>query len=134
MIVVDINLIAYLYIKGDGTQLAQSVYRKNPNWSLPSLWRHEFLNILSTFVKEGGMPLPHAGRIWDHAIDRFLHSEQTIDYKRALVLSNQFKISSHDAQYLELADRLNITFVSEDAKLKKVMPHRVSSSKEYLNK
>ena len=98
MIVVDIKLIVYLHLQGDGTSLAQSVYRKNPNWSLPSLWRHEFLNILSTFVKEGGMPLPHAGRIWDQAIGRFVHSEQTIHYKRALALAHAFQIDTYDAQ------------------------------------
>ncbi|MEA1881105.1 MAG: type II toxin-antitoxin system VapC family toxin [Candidatus Marinimicrobia bacterium] len=125
-------MIVYLHIQGDGTSLAQSVYRKNPNWSLPSLWRHEFLNILSTFVKEGGMPLPHAGRIWDQAIDRFVRAEQTIHYKRALALSNAFQINTYDAQALELAQRLSITLVSENAKLKKAIPQSVKNPKVYI--
>ncbi|MBT3478743.1 MAG: type II toxin-antitoxin system VapC family toxin [Candidatus Marinimicrobia bacterium] len=125
-------MIAYLYILGDGTSLAQSVYRKNPNWSVPSLWRHEFLQILSTFVKEGGMPLPHAGRIWDQAIGRFVHSEQTIHYKRALVLANEFNINTYDAQALELSQRLDITFVSQNKRLKKAMPQIVTNPETYI--
>ena len=48
MIVVDTNVIAYVLIEGDKTALAQQVAKKDPDWKVPPLWRHEFLNVLAT--------------------------------------------------------------------------------------
>ncbi len=54
MICVDVNVIAYLLIAGDKTELAQQAWAKDPQWRLPSLWRHELLNVLAAYVRSGG--------------------------------------------------------------------------------
>ena len=37
MIVVDINVIAYLYIEGDFTQQARTIYQRDSAWAAPYL-------------------------------------------------------------------------------------------------
>jgi hypothetical protein len=45
MIVADTNLVAQLILELDLTEQAQRVYQRDPDWRLPELWRHEFLNV-----------------------------------------------------------------------------------------
>ncbi|MGZ5446412.1 MAG: hypothetical protein ACXWLY_31220 [Thermoanaerobaculia bacterium] len=51
MIVADTNLVAYLLIEGDKTAAARAVWKKDSRWMLPTLWRSEFLNVLTTAVR-----------------------------------------------------------------------------------
>ena len=53
MIVVDTNVIAYLLIPGDRTAAADEIYRRDPNWVAPTLWRHELINVLCLYVRKG---------------------------------------------------------------------------------
>lgn len=39
MIVVDSNILAYLYLPGDFTEQAERLLGENPDWVAPSLWR-----------------------------------------------------------------------------------------------
>ena len=52
MIVADVNLVAYLPINGPFTSAARAALVRDPHWIAPSLWRHEFLNILATSVRQ----------------------------------------------------------------------------------
>ncbi len=51
MIVVDVNVVAYYFIEGDKTALAREVMQADPDWRLPSLWRHEYLNVVATYPR-----------------------------------------------------------------------------------
>ncbi len=42
MIVVDTNLIVYLYLESKHSPLAEQVLMKDPEWHAPLLWRSEF--------------------------------------------------------------------------------------------
>lgn len=57
MIVVDANIIAYLYIEGDFTQQARAIYQNDPIWAVPYLWRSEFRNILTIYLRRGFLTL-----------------------------------------------------------------------------
>ena len=46
MIVVDTNILAYLYLPGDFTERAEALLAKDADWVAPTLWRSEFRNIL----------------------------------------------------------------------------------------
>lgn len=45
MIVVDTNVIVYLYMTGDYSAQAEQALLKDPLWVAPPLWRSEFRNV-----------------------------------------------------------------------------------------
>lgn len=55
MIVVDVNTIAYLWIPGEMTELAEKALSRDPHWVSSILWRSEFRNILAGYLREADL-------------------------------------------------------------------------------
>jgi len=122
VIVVDANVIAYFFIEGDKTAGARDLMRRDPDWGLPALWRHEYLNVLATFVREGGATIAEAQRLWRQGIELLGSREQSVDMELALALATENRISAYDAQYVALARQLQTVCVTEDQRLLKTFP------------
>lgn len=127
MIVVDTNVIAYLLIEGNKTELAQKAFRADSAWIVPSLWRHEFLNILATFVNYGGGTLEDSLNIWRQALAVFSSREHELDMEYALHLAQEHNISAYDAQFVATALELELSLVTEDRKLLHTFPETAQS-------
>ena len=50
MIVVDTNIISYLYIFGDRSQQSEDLLSFDSSWVAPILWRSEFPGIANTVI------------------------------------------------------------------------------------
>lgn len=122
MIVVDTNVIAYLLIEGERTAQARALWDIDPDWQVPALWRHEYLNVLATIVRQGGATLSEAAPLWRRAVDLLAASESEVDMLAALDLAVQHKISAYDAQYIVLARRLGTACVTEERQLLGAFP------------
>ena len=122
MIVVDVNVVAYYVIEGEKTALARELMQREPDWRLPDLWRHEYLNVLATYARQGGATLEQARVLWRRAVELFGPREQATDAEAALTLAIQAPVSAYDGQYLALAHRLGTVLVTEDRRLLKAFP------------
>lgn len=122
MIVVDVNVVAYFFIEGDKTASARDLARRDPDWRLPVLWRHEFLNVLATFVREGGATVAEGRTLWQRSVELLGSGEQGVDMEAALVIAAENRISAYDAQYIALARQLQTICVTEDRRLLRTLP------------
>jgi predicted nucleic acid-binding protein len=132
VIVVDTNVIAYSLIEGDRTPQAQALWQRDSRWCLPSLWRYEFLNVLSAYVRAGGMELSDATRLWHSAGRLYTPMENGVDMNAVLELSVEKEISTYDAQFVFLAHSLGVPLISEDKQLRRRCPETVVSMDDYL--
>lgn len=57
MIVADTNLITYLLLPTPMTAAAETLYRDDPEWAAPLLWRSELRNVLALYLRKGLLPL-----------------------------------------------------------------------------
>ena len=122
MIVVDVNVVAYFFIEGEKTAPARDLMRRDADWRLPTLWRHEYLNVLATYARQGGATLEETCILWRQALELLVPREQPADAESSLSLAIEHKISAYDAQYVALAQRLRTVFVTEDRRLLKAFP------------
>jgi predicted nucleic acid-binding protein len=75
VIVVDTNLITYLFIESARTAEAETVLRRDPIWATPVLWRSEFRNTIATLVRRNALTLNAALGIVAEA-EGWLHSRE----------------------------------------------------------
>jgi len=133
VVVVDTNVVAYALIEGSKTVLAQRVRERDSMWRLPELWRHEFLNVLSTHARHGGVSSSEADVLWQEAMALLANCELPVDMRKALRLSIQFGISAYDAQYIVLAQSLGVPCVTEDRRLVRAFPDVATSMDAYCS-
>ena len=131
MIVVDTNVIAYVLIAGDKTALTQQVAKKDPDWKVPPLWRHEFLNVLATSTRAAVIDAQQAEALWHKGLDLLVRAEREADGIASLKLAIEHAISSYDAQYIALAQSLETQCVTADKRMLKTFPGTAVSMKAF---
>ena len=117
MIVVDSNLIAYLLIPGDRNEEAESVLQKDSEWVAPLLWRSEFRNILTLYMRHSGMSLLLAEQTMAKAEKLFAEREYSVISSEVLALTHERTLSAYDAEYITLAMNFGVPLVTIDKKL-----------------
>ena len=122
MIVAETNLVAYLLIEGEKTDLARAVWRVDARWMLPTLWRSEFLNVLTTTVRAKVLTLAEAHDIWNVAQTVFGQSEVEPSGDAVLETAATRKLSAYDAQFVVAAADLDVRLVTSDRRLLKACP------------
>ena len=60
MIVVDTNVLAYLYLPTEFTAHAEALLERDPEWVAPVLWRSEFRSILAGYMRRKAMTFDDA--------------------------------------------------------------------------
>ena len=122
MIVVDTNILAHLFIENERTPIAQAVHIKDRHWIAPALWRHEFLNILAMHIRFKGVRLADATRVWEEAIVMMNDAEYYPDASQVLRMTEQWTLSAYDAQFVALAEHMDVACVTEDKELLRKCP------------
>lgn len=124
MIVVDVNVLAYLLLPGRFTPTAEALLETDPAWAAPRLWRTELRNILGTYVHSRQIELLDALELYQRAADVINQEEYEVDTPAVLRLCEASKCSAYDCEYVALADFLDLEFVTADRKLVRAFPRR----------
>ena len=115
MIVVDSNVVAYLFLSGDHTPQARRVFQKDPTWVAPLLWRSEFRSVLGSYLRQGALALADACQLMRTAEQLFHGAEYQVDSARILDLLKRSRCSAYDCEFVALAQELGISLVTSDA-------------------
>jgi predicted nucleic acid-binding protein len=124
VIVVDSNVVAYLYLPGEYSAKAEAVLERDPDWAAPILWRSEFRNILAGYLRRKTLTLDQACSLQSEAEDLLAGSEFEVDSKTVLELVRESDCSAYDCEFIALANKLQVKLVTMDAKLLKAFPKR----------
>lgn len=122
MIVVDSNVVAYLYLPGDHTATAESLLADEEHWAAPLLWRSEFRNILAGYLRRKIITFRMAQQLQEEAEGLLAGSEYEVDSRLVLELVRESDCSAYDCEFVALAMTLGVKLVTMDAKLRKVFP------------
>ena len=127
MIVVDSNVLAYLYLPGDRTAEAEALLERDPDWAAPLLWRSEFRNILAGYLRRKAITFDQACSVQYEAESLLAGSEFEVESKTVLELVRESDCSAYDCEFVALAIQLGTTLVTEDKKLLRAFPTRAAS-------
>ncbi len=122
MIVVDTNVVAYLYLPGDFTPAAEDLLRKHEIWAAPALWRSELRNILALYLRKKLLTFEDAYRIQSEAEALIGDAEYEVDSLDVLRLTAESGCTAYDCEFIALSRRLGVPLVTADAKLRKAFP------------
>lgn len=129
MIVVDTNVVAYLYLPGDLTARAEALLESDSDWVAPLLWRSEFRNILAGYMRRKTITFEIARELQSEAESLLAGAEHEVDSRLVLELLRDSDCSAYDCEFVALAMSLGTKLVTADKKLLKAFPaHAVALS------
>lgn len=124
MIVVDSNVLAYLYLPSVYTAAAEALQARDPDWVAPVLWRSEFRNILAGYMRKEALSFEAARQLQAEAEGLMAGSEFTVDSAAVLELVRDSHCSAYDCEFVALATQLRTKLVTMDRKLLQAFPER----------
>ena len=124
MIVVDSNVLAYLYLPGEYTAAAEALFERDPEWAVPILWRSEFRNILAGYMRRRALTFAQAHELQREAEGLLTGSEFELDSLPVLELVRDSDCSAYDCEFVALAIKLGTKLVTMDSKLLRAFPTR----------
>ncbi len=122
MIVVDVNVVAYLYLPGPFSAAAENLLLSNSEWATPRLWRSEFRNILATYMRKNLLSQEQANTIFTSANDLLSNNEYEVSTLQVLQLAHDSGCSAYDCEYVALAHHLKLPIFTADKALLKAFP------------
>lgn len=122
MIVVDTNLIGYLLLTSDRSEIAELALRKDAEWAAPQLWRSELRNVLAQYVRRSLLGLEDAQRIMNAATDLMSGREYQVASDPVLKLAAESGCSAYDCEFVALAQDLGVALVTVDRQVLRAFP------------
>ena len=114
MIVVDVNVVAYLLIDGEHTTEAEALLETDPEWAAPLLWRSEWRNVLAGYLRRGGLGRA-AAEAGVREAERLLRGREYLpDGGRVLELVERSGCSAYDCEYVAVAEALGVPLLTWD--------------------
>jgi predicted nucleic acid-binding protein len=132
VIVVDTNVIHYCWVRGQNTEVAQAVRRKDPDWHAPILWRSELRNVLTAYLRRRLMSRIQIAEILRIADRAFVESEHIVGDDLVLDVVERSALTAYDAEFVALADALSVPLVTADKAVLKSFPNRAVTMKAFV--
>ncbi len=117
MIVVDTNVIGYLFLSSEQSFLAERALQKENEWAAPILWRSEFCNVLTLYMRKNIIKLEQAQRIMNSALKLLRGREYEVPSYEVLRLASTSKCSAYDCEFIATANDLKVPLVTVDKQL-----------------
>jgi predicted nucleic acid-binding protein len=132
MNLVDINVLAYLVIKGDHTKKTQLLYKLDSEWHTEEFVFIELTNVLTTHLRAGLLTMPVCIETFEEAENVIGSNLHNVSHLDALATAHEFRISAYDARYIALARKLGVPLITEDKQLRKAAPELTISIDEAI--
>ena len=124
MIVVDSNVLAYLYLPCEYSTAAEALLEQDSDWAAPILWRSEFRNILAGYLRRKAITFEQAISLQREAESLLEGAEFELESLAVLELVRDSDCSAYDCEFIALAMKLDTKLVTMDKKLLRAFPKR----------
>jgi len=133
MIVVDTNIISYLYISGEKSRQVERLLLHDADWLAPVLWRCEFRSVLGQYLRKNHLSFDEVLLIMGYAEKLLIDNEYEVPSAQIMQLVNSSKCSAYDCEFVALARDLGVPLVTADKKILHEFPAIAISVDEILS-
>jgi predicted nucleic acid-binding protein len=133
MIVVDTNIISYLYISAEKSQQVERLLSIDPQWSAPVLWRSEFRSVLGRYLRNNYLSFDEVLLIFNQAEKLLTDNEYEVPTAHIMQLVDSSACSAYDCEFVALAQHLGVPLVTADKKILREFPAIAKSLDAYGN-
>jgi len=132
VIVVDTNIISYLYISGDRSRQSEDLLSYDSSWVAPILWRSEFRNVLARYLREKLLNMDDILLIIQQAEALLGNREYEISSAHIMQLVANSQCSAYDCEFVALAQYLDVPLITADKKIIREFPGIANSVNAYI--
>jgi predicted nucleic acid-binding protein len=130
VIVVDTNVLVYFYLPSDHPEKAEAVLTYDHDWVVPVLWRSEFRNVLTKYLRLKTLSFQEIVDIQSEVEFGLSGQEYSVDSRQVLQLVADSNCSSYDCEFVALAIQLKTKLATMDKKVLRSFPnHTIDPAK-----
>lgn len=122
MIVVDTNILAHFWLSTDSSELCDKLYQKDPQWAAPLLWRSEFLNVVTLYLRKELIDQAEALRIIEKAELQMKERQFQVNSVQVIHYASRSTCSSYDCEFVSLANDLDLELITMDKQILREFP------------
>lgn len=134
MIIVDTNVIAYLFLAGEYTTRAEIALKMDPEWAVPLLWRSELCSVLTQYLRKVILTGDDCRRIMDEAGRLVGGREYTVPSGRVFEAVIKSSCSAYDCESVVLAEDLGVSMITADRRIVCDFPGVAVSLEDFVNR
>jgi predicted nucleic acid-binding protein len=132
MVVVDTNILAYLYFPSPYSESVERLRRFDNDWIAPILWKSELMNVGLRYLKRdlaSFAVLMNAFREAEQAVQSIdIYS----DYDSVIRLASQSNCSTYDCEFVALGMKLELPLLTYDKMIIDKFPAVALRPEDYL--
>ena len=132
MIVVDTNIIGYLFLSSNRSPLSEQALLKDSLWAAPRLWRSEMRNVLALYIRKDLLSLADAQQIMTEATSLFQDQEYEVASNQVLELASISTCAAYDREFVALARDLEVSLVTVDRQILRDFPETAVSLEAFV--
>ncbi|HDH08342.1 MAG TPA: PIN domain-containing protein [Gammaproteobacteria bacterium] len=133
MIIADTNIISYLLLPTSHTNSVENLYKIDPDWSAPILWKSEFRSVITLYLRKKIITLEKAVQLQDVAESVIIQNEYDVSSSQVLALVDESNCSSYDCEFVALAQHFDTKLVTQDKKILNEFPSTAISVSDFLS-
>lgn len=132
MIVADANVLIAFYLPVTDSETVASLFKKDPEWIVPKLWRSEFRNVLATFMRRELLDFDTAIEVQTAAETLLAGNEFELPSLDILPCARDSGCSAYDCEYIALARFLGVKLATLDRRVLKAWPELALEPQQLL--
>lgn len=132
MIVVDTNIISYLFMSGERSLEVEQLLSHDSHWVSSILWRSEFRSVLGLYLRKNILNLSETLQIIQAAEALLAGREYQVSSTHVMKLLSTGNCSAYDCEFIALAQYLNTPLITADKKILKEYPDIAKSVDSYI--
>ena len=131
MIVVDTNVIGYLFLSSEQSLFAEHALKIDSQWAAPIIWRSELRNVLALYMRKNIIKLEDAQRIMNSALELLRGREYEVSSYDVLSLASESGCSAYDCEFIAVSNELKVSLLTADKQLLQKFPEVTISLSDF---